>query len=242
MRLRTKVQPLWIDPRLLILTHYVQRQYCLLRPQTFWYLQLCLFYESEILYRSPTSQVYYQFCFIPTSTHPGHTTTLRHLPYFADVHASRLEVIVLGMIQRDITTNFTHIRESIYVLRAIIKVCERGKGATHQVTILKAATTKLRKDVDQLKSIYTLMIFGTVEIPDHLDIYIWHGLTCLEISPEMRLETMRWLQIPRLRLLSSSSIVTTQGYPLDVTRSTQPLRVSYKPLSISLTYDKRNDA
>lgn len=110
------------------------------------------------------------------------------------------------------------------------------------MTILKAATTKLRKDVDQLKSIYTLMIFGTMEIPDDLDIYIWHGLTCLEISPEMRLETMRWLQIPRLRLLSSSSIVTTQGYPLDVTRSNQPLRVSYKPLSISLTYDKRNDA
>ncbi|KAK4709721.1 hypothetical protein R3W88_004234 [Solanum pinnatisectum] len=47
-----------------------------------------------------------------------------------------------------------------------VVTCEQIRGATEEVTTLKADIIELRKDVDQLKSTDMSMLFGTVEILD----------------------------------------------------------------------------
>ncbi|XP_049406436.1 uncharacterized protein LOC125870126 [Solanum stenotomum] len=88
-----------------------------------------------------------------------------HLAYMANRCRSKLEATVPGMIQRALTAVVKPFREPIDAFAARIEVCEKGQGATSEMTAQKATISKLRKDVDHLKSTYTLIIFGTVEIP-----------------------------------------------------------------------------
>jgi len=88
------------------------------------------------------------------------------LVHSADRRAYKLESTVCGMIERVLTASVTPLSVSIDTLAARIAVCEQGQGAIDEVTDLMAAIVKLRKDVDQMKSTYMSMIFGTVDIPD----------------------------------------------------------------------------
>ncbi|XP_049397416.1 uncharacterized protein LOC125861599 [Solanum stenotomum] len=55
---------------------------------------------------------------------------------------------------------------TIDALTVMKVVCQRGQGATEEVTALKATITELRRNVDQLESTDISMLFGMVEIPD----------------------------------------------------------------------------
>jgi len=103
-----------------------------------------------------------------------------HLNHSTDRCASKLEDTVPVMIERALTTVVTPFRELIDGIVSRTEVCERGHRATHEVTVLKAAIAELRRDVDQLKSTNMSMIFGTVEIPDDLDIDI---PACSDVPP-----------------------------------------------------------
>ncbi|XP_049350300.1 uncharacterized protein LOC125814892 [Solanum verrucosum] len=70
------------------------------------------------------------------------------------------------MIQTSLDDSVTHFSTTIDALADRIAVCERGQGATEEVTTLKAAVAMLRCDVDQLKSTDMSMSCGMVEIPD----------------------------------------------------------------------------
>uniref|UniRef100_M1DZP8 Polyprotein protein n=1 Tax=Solanum tuberosum TaxID=4113 RepID=M1DZP8_SOLTU len=104
---------------------------------------------------------------LPTSTHLGCDTT-DGAAHSTDRRASRLEATVPGMIERTLIVVVTPYSVSIDTLAARIAVCERGHGATDEVTALKPAIAELIKDVDQLNSTVMSMIFGTVDIPNML--------------------------------------------------------------------------
>ncbi|XP_049410663.1 uncharacterized protein LOC125873857 [Solanum stenotomum] len=89
-----------------------------------------------------------------------------HLAHFTDRRASGLEATVPEMVERALIAVVTPLGVCIDALATMIVMCERGQGATDEVTTLKAAIAELRKDVDQLKSTDMSMIFGTMEIPD----------------------------------------------------------------------------
>ncbi|XP_049381291.1 uncharacterized protein LOC125845812 [Solanum stenotomum] len=93
-------------------------------------------------------------------------TLIAKTPESADVHASRLEAVVPGMIERALTAALTPLRVSINAITARVEVCERGNSANEEETTLKASFTKLRKYVDRLWSTNLPFIFGTVEISD----------------------------------------------------------------------------
>ncbi|XP_049365744.1 uncharacterized protein LOC125830608 [Solanum verrucosum] len=95
-----------------------------------------------------------------------------HLAHSADVRASRLEAEVPWMIKRAITVVLTPLRASMDTFTARVETWERGKGVTTEVTTLKTDVSKLRKDVDHLKSINFTSLFGMVEIPDDSNVEI----------------------------------------------------------------------
>ncbi|XP_049358575.1 uncharacterized protein LOC125823206 [Solanum verrucosum] len=106
---------------------------------------------------------------VDIDTLPGEAVVILwmgHLVHFADRRASRLEAIVPGIIDRALIVCVTPFSVSIDALTTWILVCKRGHGAIDEVMTLKAAFAELRNDMDQLKSTYRYMIFGTVEIPD----------------------------------------------------------------------------
>ncbi|KAG5605523.1 hypothetical protein H5410_027015 [Solanum commersonii] len=45
-----------------------------------------------------------------------------------------------------------------------VEICERGQGVTIEVTALKADVSKLRKDVDHLKSVDFTSLFESAEV------------------------------------------------------------------------------
>ncbi|XP_049378084.1 uncharacterized protein LOC125842828 [Solanum stenotomum] len=87
-----------------------------------------------------------------------------HLTYSADLPAASLETFILDMIQAALTAAVTPLSTDIDTLVARITVCERGQGATDEVTTLKATIVELRKYVHYLKSTDMSMVFGTMEI------------------------------------------------------------------------------
>ncbi|XP_049364562.1 uncharacterized protein LOC125829376 [Solanum verrucosum] len=95
-----------------------------------------------------------------------------HLAQFADVCASRLEVVFPRMIERAVDAVLTPLKALIDALTMRVEVFERGHGASEEVTTLKADVSELRKDVDHLKSIDFTSLFGTMKIPDDPSIVI----------------------------------------------------------------------
>uniref|UniRef100_M1DV96 Polyprotein protein n=1 Tax=Solanum tuberosum TaxID=4113 RepID=M1DV96_SOLTU len=79
---------------------------------------------------------------------------MRHLAHSADVHASRLEVAVLGMIEIALTAALTPLRHVIDALTKRIEVCERAQGTLHEIP------NDLDTDIQQV------LIFRV----DHLDV------------------------------------------------------------------------
>ncbi|KAG5611075.1 hypothetical protein H5410_022356 [Solanum commersonii] len=73
---------------------------------------------------------------------------MEHLSHSINKRASKLKANILGMIERVLTATVTPLSVSINALAARIAVCERGQGATDEVTALKATIVELRKDED----------------------------------------------------------------------------------------------
>ncbi|TMW91277.1 hypothetical protein EJD97_014547 [Solanum chilense] len=148
MRLRGRMRSRWTNPRLLILRHYLQKQYCLLWP---WPSSISSVFPSvtPISSSSPlpprsTSSV--------TASQPPLTQAMilwmGKLAYFVDRRASNLEATIPRMIERDLTILVTPFSVFNNALATRVAVFDQGQEATDELTALKAATTKLRKDVD----------------------------------------------------------------------------------------------
>ncbi|KAG5605650.1 hypothetical protein H5410_027142 [Solanum commersonii] len=103
-----------------------------------------------------------------------------HLAQSTDTRASQLEAAIPRMIERAIATALTPLKGSIDSLTMRVEVCDRGHGASNEVTTLKADIIGLRKDVDQLKSTIFTSLFGMVEIVDDPSADI---LACSNVSP-----------------------------------------------------------
>ena len=158
-------QPRWTLPRLCTQTHYLQSQLCLLRPLGLQVLLSPTPFEAPSSSDAPPPP---RSATGTTASRPPLTQAMLlkmgDLAHSAHVCASRLEVAVPRMIERALTIVLTLLRDSIDSLTVRIEVCERGQGATHEVTTLKADITGLRRDVDEQKSTEFTSLFGTVEI------------------------------------------------------------------------------
>lgn len=81
-----------------------------------------------------------------------------------------LETSIPGMIQNVINYDVTPLITTIDALATRITMCKCDQGATKELITLKSTIDELRKDVEYLKSTNMSMIFGTLEIPDMLEI------------------------------------------------------------------------
>jgi len=91
------------------------------------------------------------------------------------------------MIQRSIALALMPLRVeldshklAIDVITVRVDAYEQSQGVVDVVTTLKDDLVGLRRDVDELRSTYLSMIFGTVDIPDFLSSDI---PTCSDVPP-----------------------------------------------------------
>ncbi|XP_049410601.1 uncharacterized protein LOC125873791 [Solanum stenotomum] len=123
----------WIHPLRLMLSSYLQRHHCLLRPPGLQPIKI----TQAMLFK------------------------IGHLAHSADVRASRLEARVPWMIEWDISATLTPLWMPIDALTTSVEICERGKGVTFEVMALKAKVSDLKKDVDYQSTDFTLLFDST---------------------------------------------------------------------------------
>ncbi|XP_049345419.1 uncharacterized protein LOC125809930 [Solanum verrucosum] len=103
-----------------------------------------------------------------------------HLAQSVDMRASRVEAVVLGLIEQTISAALASIRAemrdhndfidsqrlALVALTVRVEACEQGWGDSATMIAPKAYVACMRRDVDELKSTNLSILIGTVEIPE----------------------------------------------------------------------------